>query len=128
MKVLVSGAGGFLGRHLVDQLLARGHAVRAIVRRESLEGPWPREVEIFQADLRVTSGLRVAFNDIDAVVHAAAATSGSEDTQFASTVVATERFLEAMAQTSVRRLIHISSFVVYDWSRAKRLMSEETPL
>jgi nucleoside-diphosphate-sugar epimerase len=69
-----------------------------------------------------------AFDGIDAVLHLAAATSGNEDTQFASTVVATERFLEAMAKSAVKRLIHVSSLVVYDWSKARSCMDEKTPL
>jgi UDP-glucose 4-epimerase len=128
MRVLVSGAGGFLGRHTVNRLLERGHAVRAIVRPAASEPGWPKEVEIFRADLRAHDCLAAAFDDVDAVLHVAAATSGNEDAQFASSVVATERFLEAMVQSPVRRIVHVSSLVVYDWSRAKKVMDEETPL
>ncbi len=128
MRVLVSGAGGFLGRHVVDRLLMRGHDVRAIIRPTSTLPAWAGKVEIFRADLRVHDALITAFANIDAVIHLAAATSGSEDTQFTSSVVATERFLDAMAQSFVRRLIHVSSLVVYDWSATKTIMDEETPL
>jgi nucleoside-diphosphate-sugar epimerase len=61
-------------------------------------------------------------------MHLASATSGNEDVQFASTVVATERFLGAMAKSAVKRLVHVSSLVVYDWARANRVMNEDTPL
>ena len=128
MRVLVSGAGGFLGRYVIDRLLERGHSVRAIIRPASPEPIWTGEVEIFRADLRVHDKLVSAFDDIDAVLHLASATSGNEDIQFASTVVATERFLEAMALSSVKRLVHVSSFVVYDWARATGIMDEDTPL
>jgi len=128
MKVLVSGGGGFLGRAVVDRLLERGHEVRAIVRPSSPRPSWPDTVEVFRADLRVQEDLVSAFDGIDAVLHLAAATSGNEDTQFASTVVATERFLEAMAKSAVKRLIHVSSLVVYDWSKASPCMDEKTPL
>jgi len=128
MKVLVSGAGGFLGQAVVDRLLKRGHHIRAIVRPASPIPDWPSEVEIFRADLRVSDKLEDAFNGVDAVLHLASATSGSEDTQFASTVVATERFLDAMAKSPVKRLVLVSSLVVYDWSRAQAILSEETPL
>jgi nucleoside-diphosphate-sugar epimerase len=128
VRVLVSGASGFLGRNVVDRLLMRGHDVRAIIRPESGEPAWTGNVDIFRADLRVHDGLVDAFANIDAVIHLAAATSGNEDLQFASSVVATERFLDAMAATSVKRLIHVSSFVVYDWSAARVAMDEETPL
>jgi UDP-glucose 4-epimerase len=128
MKVLVTGAGGFLGCAVVASLLERGHEVRAIVRPSSPIPVWSDKVEIFRADLRVREDLASAFNGVDAVVHLAAATSGNEDMQFASTVVATERFLEAMAKSGVRRLVHVSSLVVYDWSKAKSCMDENTPL
>ena len=128
MKVLVSGAGGFLGRAVVHCLLKRGHDVRAIVRPLSQKPAWPDTVEVFRADLRVEEDLASAFDGVDAVLHLAAATSGNEDTQFSSTVVATERFLEAMAKSAVKRLIHVSSLVVYDWSKAKYCMDEDTPL
>ena len=128
MKVLVTGSGGFLGRSVVDRLLESGHAVRAIVRPSSPKPSWPDVVEVFRADLRVENDLAPAFDGVDAVLHLAAATSGNEDMQFASTVVATERFLEAMAKSAVKRLIHVSSLVVYDWSKATSCMDETTPL
>jgi nucleoside-diphosphate-sugar epimerase len=128
MKVLVTGGGGFLGRSVVDRLLERGHAVRAIVRPSSPKPSWPDKVEVFRADLRVEKDLASAFDGVDAVMHLAAATSGNEDMQFASTVVATERFLDAMAKSAVKRLVHVSSLVVYDWSKAKGCMDEDTPL
>ena len=128
MKVLVSGASGFLGRYVVARLLERGHSVRAIVRPASPDPSWKGEVEIFRGDLRVHDNLATAFDGIDALMHLAATTSGDEDVQFTSTVVGTEKLLEAMSKSSVKRLVHVSSIVVYDWARAKRIMDEKTPL
>ncbi|CCE09378.1 putative UDP-glucose 4-epimerase (NAD-dependent epimerase/dehydratase) [Bradyrhizobium sp. STM 3843] len=128
MKVLVSGAGGFLGQSVVNSLVERGHQVRAMVRPAARAPDWPEQVEVFRADLRVHKDLAPAFDGVDAVIHLAAAVTGNEDAQFASTVVATERFLEAMAKSTVKRLVHVSSLVVYDWSRAKSCMDEETPI
>ena len=128
MRVLVTGAGGFLGRYVVDGLLKRGHSVRAMIRPASAAPDWGSAVEILRADLRSDDNLVPAFDGIDTVLHLASATSGNEDVQFASTVVATERFLDAMAKSSVKRLVHVSSLVVYDWSRAKRTLDEDTPL
>lgn len=128
MRVLVSGAGGFLGRHIVERLLERGHVVRAIVRQGSPIPSWNNSVDVYLADLRIKDNLALAFRDIDVVIHAAAATSGSEDVQFASTVVATENFLNAMATSDVKRLLHISSFVMYDWDLATGVLNEETPV
>ena len=128
MKVLVTGAGGFLGHHVVERLLQGGHEVRAIIRPSSPLPEWKGPVEIYRTDLRIPGAAMASFAEIDAILHVAAATSGSEDAQFASTVVGTENLLNAMAKTSVKRIIHVSSLVAYDWSHAIGVMDEHTPL
>jgi nucleoside-diphosphate-sugar epimerase len=133
MKVLVTGANGFLGRHVVAALVGRGHAVRALVRPASrLDGPggpgWSRSVEIFRADLRAARDLDRAFDGVDVLVHLAAAVSGGEDAQFASGVVGTEKLMAAMARSQTRRVVLASSFSVYDWSAARGTLDEETPV
>jgi len=129
MNVLVTGANGFLGRHVVSALLARGHRVRALVRPAArLDGlGWTASVEIFRADLRSTRELAPAFEGIDALVHLAAVVSGGEDAQFAGTVTGTERLLTAMATSPCRRLVLASSFSVYDWSRIHGTLDESSP-
>ena len=128
VKVLVTGAGGFLGRHVVTRLRERGHAVRAVLRPASADPSAETGVEVVRADLRAHPDLAPLFDGVDVVVHLAAAVEGDEDTQFASTVVGTERFLGAMARTPVKRLVLVSSLVVYDWRRARGTMDEQTPL
>ena len=68
MRVLVSGAGGFLGRYVVDELCERGHTVRAMIRPASPDRGWPQKVEIFRADLELHDRLQSAFDDMDAVM------------------------------------------------------------
>ena len=130
MKVLITGANGFLGRHVVDEFLGRGHEVRALVRPAAEVGRlgWPGEVEVFRADLRASRELASAFEGVDALVHLAAGVKGSEDAQFAASVVGTERLLEAMAATSTRHLVLASSFSVYDWSAIRGELTEESPV
>ena len=130
MKVLITGANGFLGRQVVAEFLERGQQVRALVRPASrLEGlDWPATVEVFRADLRVARDLTAAFEGVDALVHLAAAVTGGEDAQFAATVVGTERLLNAMARSRTKRLVLASSFSVYDWSTIRGVLSEESPL
>ncbi len=127
MKVLVSGAGGFLGRHVVQRLLDRGHQVRAMLRPAADIPSWNGEVEIFRADLRSHGDLKSAFDGQDAIIHLAAPVRGDEDTQFASAVIGTERLLTAMSQTKTKRIVHVSSLVVYDWARIHAVMDEQSP-
>lgn len=130
MRALVTGANGFLGRHLVTALLARGVEVRALVRPAArLEAlGWPASVEVFRADLRTSRELARAFDGVDVLLHLAAAVSGGEDQQFATTVAGTERLLEAMATSACKRLILCSSFSVYDYTAARGALHEGSPL
>jgi 2-alkyl-3-oxoalkanoate reductase len=130
MKVLVTGANGFLGRHVVAALLARGHLVRALVRPAARVDDlgWPDSVDLFRADLRAARELETAFEGVDVLVHLAASVTGNEDAQFAGSVVATERLLGAMVRTSCRRLVLASSFSVYDWSSIRGTLDESSPL
>jgi UDP-glucose 4-epimerase len=130
VKVLVTGANGFLGRHVVAALRARGHQVRALVRPAArLEAlGWPAEVQVVRADLRTARDLEPAFYGVDVLVHLAAAMSGGDEAQFAGTVVGTERLLAAMAATTCRRVVLASSFSVYDWSAIRNTLDERSPV
>ncbi|WP_406857092.1 NAD(P)-dependent oxidoreductase [Alsobacter sp. KACC 23698] len=128
MKLLITGATGFLGRHVVATALAQGHSVRILIRPSARldKTPWAKAVAVHRADLRSPHDLQPAFQDVDAVIHLAASVAGNEDTQFASTVVGTENLLSAMALSTVRRIVLASSFSVYDWSAVGRDLDEES--
>jgi len=130
MRALVTGANGFLGRHVVGALLARGIEVRAMVRPATrLEGlGWPSSVEVFKADLRTSRDLASAFDGVDVLLHLAAVVSGGEDAQFAGTVAGTEHLLDAMAASDCRRLVLCSTFSVYNYSAIVRTLDEDSPL
>ena len=130
MKVLITGANGFLGQRVVAEVLRRDHNVRALVRPASKidRFAWADEVEVFRGDLRTSRDLASAFEGIDAVIHLAAGVKGSEDSQFAASVVGTERLLEAMAQSETKRLVLASSFSVYDWSAVRGELTEDSPV
>jgi len=134
MKLLVTGASGFLGRHLVAQAVMRGHDVRAQVRPasdiQSLGWENHPRVQIVRADLRSKAGLDEIVRGVDAVVSNAACKAGDFYTQFAGTVITTENLLEAMANVGVKRLVAISTFSVYGFlkMRDRELLDEESPL
>ncbi len=74
MKVLVTGATGFVGRHLVAALLARGCEVRAVARNpETAQGmPWINDVEFISADIHVPDlDVAALVKGIDALAHLA---------------------------------------------------------
>ncbi len=130
MKVLVTGAGGFLGRAVVDAVTAMGHDVVAMVRGGSKTvQPERPGVTWLRGDLRQRGSWTNAIGDVDGVVHLAAAVSGDIPTQFAGTVLATETLLDALPLAALKRFVHISSFSVYDFTKARGgVLDEETPL
>lgn len=132
-RVLVTGSTGFVGRYVVAAALAAGHEVTALVRPASREpfssiADHPR-LRLERADLRDAASLAGRFDDIDVVIHLAAAKSGDFATQFAGTVLATENLLAALGP-SVRRLVAVSTFSVYDYSTlaAGSVIDESTPI
>ena len=130
MKVLVTGANGFLGRHVVSALLARGQEVRAMVRpAANVEAlGWPASVEIYRADLRSSKDIEAGFDGVEVLVHLAALVSGGDDLQLAASAGGTERLLGAMSRTSCKRLVLASSFAVYDWSAISGTLDESSPI
>lgn len=74
MKVLVTGATGFVGRHLVAALLARGCTVRAVARNAETAAslPWINAVEFIKADIHGADlDIGALTNGIDALAHLA---------------------------------------------------------
>jgi nucleoside-diphosphate-sugar epimerase len=74
MPALVTGASGFVGGHVVDELLARGTSVRALVHRpDAAPGLRGRGVEVLVGDVREPSVLQEAVRGVEGVYHCAAA-------------------------------------------------------
>lgn len=85
MKALVTGATGFVGGHLVDQLLARGDTVTALVRSQARAASLAeRGVALVLGDLNNHDALRTAAADQDVVYHAAALTGAIDEAEFIS--------------------------------------------
>ena len=128
MKVLVTGAGGFLGRAVVAAAVREGHEVLAMVRPASAGRATAPGVTEVAGDLRQRGAWVDAVQEADAVVHCAAA-FGDIASQLAGTVLATENLLAALPART-KRFVHVSSLSVYDFD-APRLggaLDETTPL
>lgn len=113
LNLLVTGAGGFLGRAVVAEARARGHTVRPVTRAD---------VDLVTGDL---SGL---LDGIECVIHLAGSLSGDWTLQTRDTLSATRRLIAAMqAQTLPPRLVLASSIAVYS-ADASGVVTEATPL
>ena len=113
MKLFITGAGGFVGRAVVKEARSRGHEVVAMVRSQKSAERLDGAMTVV-GDLRRPGPWVDALASCDAVIHLAASTGDFYD-QLASTVLGTERLLAAMRDNGVKRLVHISTFSLYDY-------------
>ncbi len=140
MKVLVTGANGFLGTALVERLLARGERdIRCLLRAgrdgSAIEAAARRcpeaAVERFVGSLASSSSAASALDGVGIVYHLAASPSGAPADMFLSTVVASKNLLDAIAGAGRPiKAVLVSSFGVYGVAGlpAGALVDESTPL
>lgn len=113
MTVLVTGASGFIGAHVVLELLSRGLSVRAMMRDVSLATMFPKNelLEVVKADLFDVDSLKEAVSGCDDVIHCAAALYiGAKDVKAEvvdPSVIGVENLCSVMG--SVKRIVHTSS-------------------
>lgn len=130
-KVLVTGGTGFLGKRLVERLVAEGYQVRVLVRKLSNIKPLKKlGVEIFFGDVAVKKSLIRVFEGIDVVVHTAAGTSGSKKDSETGTIQGTQNVLELCNSKNIHKLIYISSCSVYGVAdyETDQIVTEESAL
>lgn len=113
---VVTGANGFVGSHLVDNLLAKGWKVRCIVRKSSdlrwLKG---KDIEIFDCGLFDKQGLRIALQDANYIFHVAGVVkSKTKEGYFKGNVETTKNLLEVATENSstIKRFLVVSSQTV----------------
>ena len=122
MRALVTGGAGFIGSHLVDQLVDNGYSVRVYDnlssgRLDFLEH-LGEDIEFIEGDLLDLKRIKETLQDIDVVFHMAANPDirlGTEitDTDLEQGTVATYNVLEAMRVKGVKKIAFASSSVVY---------------
>lgn len=126
-KVLVTGADGFIGSHLVEQLISDGYKVKAFVYYNSFNSwGWldsiPKDIlsqiEIFAGDIRDPNGVRTAMNDCSIVYHLAALIAipfsyHSPDSYIDTNVKGTLNIVQAAKDLGVERVLVTSTSEVY---------------
>jgi len=107
---LVTGAGGFLGQYIVEQLVARGDRVRALVRRKTpaLEA---LPIECLYGDIRELADIKRACREVEVVFHVAAVAGlwGSWRHYYETNVMGTKNVISGCCHAGVGRLIFTSS-------------------
>jgi len=116
VDVLITGVGGFLGRYIVEQLLARGYRVKALCRKQYTDLQ-ARGVEIIRADLRNRESVVAACRSVETVIHAAGVSGlgGPWNYYYQINTLGTRNVIEGCRRYGVSRLVFTSSpSVVFD--------------
>lgn len=130
-KILVTGADGFIGSHLTEELIRRGHEVRAFVLYNSFNSwGWldelPQEIkdslDVFAGDIRDPHGVKQSMKGCDVVFHLAALIAipysyHSPDTYIDTNVKGTLNVLQACRDYNIKRVIITSTSEVYGTAR-----------
>ncbi|WP_295473974.1 NAD(P)-dependent oxidoreductase [uncultured Pseudomonas sp.] len=128
MKILVTGASGFIGGRFARYALERGFDVRVTARRgEALEPLALRGAQCMAADLADADRVRALCSDVDTVVHCAGAVGfwGRRQDFLQANVQLTENVVEACLKQKVRRLVYLSSPSVYFDGRSRLDVRED---
>ncbi|WP_248803092.1 NAD-dependent epimerase/dehydratase family protein [Pseudomonas sp. MWU13-2100] len=135
-RILVTGGAGFIGSHLVDALLAKGHAVRVLddlssgkVSNLPLSNP---ALKLVIGDVSDAATLAEAMRGCSAVVHLAAVASVQASVEdpvrtHQSNFIGTLRVCEAMLAAGIRRVVFASSAAVYGNNGEGTAIDEDTP-
>ena len=127
MKVLVTGAGGFIPSHVVEKLIDKGYQVKAFVHYNSMnnwgwldtfDDNFMKNIEVFTGDVRDPNGVRVAMKGCGAVIHMAALIAipysyHSPDSYVDTNVKGTLNILQAARDLMIKRILVTSTSEVY---------------
>ncbi|HEY7534178.1 MAG TPA: NAD-dependent epimerase/dehydratase family protein, partial [Nitrospiraceae bacterium] len=124
-RVLITGANGFLGSVVVNDLCEAGHHVRALVRSAPQAASFPGSVEVMTGDVRDADDMKKATVGCDGVIHLAGKAHAVDELQadphdyHLTNVEGTRHVLEGAASAQVQRIIYISSVKVFGESTVK---------
>ncbi len=140
-KILVTGADGFIGSHLTEELIRKGYDVRAFVLYNSFnswgwidhaETSIKQSLDIFAGDIRDPHGVKVAMKGCDVVLHLAALIAipysyHSPDTYIDTNIKGTLNILQAARELDLKKVVHTSTSEVYGTASFVPI-TEEHPL
>lgn len=133
MKILVTGATGFLGSHVVEQLLQQGFRVKCLIRTHSDISflKMLQSIEFFTAELHDINALCHAMSDVDAIIHCAALIKAREKNEFYNVNVrGTESLFQAAKRvgSTLQRVVLVSSLAAAGPAKKDKPHTEENLL
>jgi nucleoside-diphosphate-sugar epimerase len=129
-KTLITGATGFIGKHIAIALTKRGTKLKCLVRKTSQTNFLEQlGTELSYGDMNDTISLKKALQDVDTIYHAAGEVFATQEKNYYNVNVAgLKNLLEACSHSSVKKLVHFSSSSATGPNPQKNIpVTEESP-
>jgi nucleoside-diphosphate-sugar epimerase len=129
-KILVTGVNGFIGSHIADRLLRKGHEVHGLVRKTSnLDFINGMKVHLHYGDITVPESLKEPVKGMDVVIHNAGLASdwGPLKLFLKINFEGTQNIVNAAHQSGVQRIVYMSSTAIHGFG-SKEKMNENSPV
>jgi len=127
MKILLTGATGYIGKRLLPILIGQGHEVICCVRDKNrfyVSKEFLNNIKVIEVDFLKKESLAAIPNDIDAAYYLIHSMSGSSDNYDELEKISAENFVQSINRTSVKQVIYLSG-IVNDKSLSKHLASRK---
>ena len=129
VKILVTGANGFIGSHIVEKLISNGYDTTGLVRKSSnLRFIQHMPVKLVYGDVTDLQSLTSAFEGIDIIIHNAGMASdwGNYQNFERVNVLGTKTVAEAALQKKIKNIVYLSSTAIHGFG-SKSIMDESSP-
>lgn len=138
-KILVTGAGGFIGSHLAEALIKVGYKVRAFIRYNSRnswgwleDSKYKKDIEIFCGDIRNFDCVKASLKDVDTIFHLAALIGipysySTPESYVDTNIRGTLNVLQVARELKIKKFIHTSTSEIYGTAQ-KIPISEDHPI
>lgn len=123
MKILITGATGFIGTHLVKELQQHNYTIKILTRQKASN---LQNVETIQGDITNPSSYDQALSDVDAVFHNAAyaADYGKKSIIFDINVTGTKHLADLCEKHNIKKIVYTSSSGVYGFPNNNKTITE----
>lgn len=127
MNVLITGASGYIGRYLVEELIKHGHKIKALTRKQSLK---IKGTETIYGDITKPESFINKLDGLDSLIHNAAYAMdwGKKNDIYRINIGGTKNIAETCKTKEIFKIIYTSSAGIYGFPNNENIISENSPI